>query len=137
MQNEDDDAVWPSVKRHFRKAADKVIKDAFYNARISAVCYYYKKVKGQDMSKKLGANAIYLTEEEYLQSTVEWIVKDMEAWRWLAKKWASPEWIAESSKHRSNRGSDGPGHTYGADGHFGTARRMVSSCTIHVLTFES
>jgi hypothetical protein len=30
---EEDQAQWARVKRHFRKCADKVIKDAMYNAR--------------------------------------------------------------------------------------------------------
>jgi hypothetical protein len=89
------------VKRHFRKCADKVIKDAMYNARIAAVNYYYKKIKGQKMSKALGTNEIYLIEEQYLESVVDWLAKDMEAWRRLAKRWASPEWIAESQKHHT------------------------------------
>jgi hypothetical protein len=93
---EEDQAQWASVKRHFRKCTDKVIKDAMYNARIAAVNYYYKKIKGQNMSKSLGTNEIYLTEEQYLESVVDWLAKDMEAWGWLAKRWASPEWIAES-----------------------------------------
>ena len=54
MENEQDEAAWKVVKRHFQKSADKVIKDAMYNARIAAVNYYYKKVKGQPMSKKKG-----------------------------------------------------------------------------------
>ena len=65
----------------------------------------YRKIKGQKMSKALGANEIYLTEEQYLESVVDWLAKDMEAWRWLAKRWASPEWIAESQKHRANCGT--------------------------------
>ena len=93
---EEDQAQWTRVKRHFRKCADKIIKDAMYNARIAAVNYYYKKIKGQKMSKALGANEIYLTEEQYLESVVDWLSKDMEAWRWLAKRWVSPEWIAKS-----------------------------------------
>ena len=43
---EEDQAQWTRVKRHFRKCADKIIKDAMYNARIAAVNYYYKKIKG-------------------------------------------------------------------------------------------
>jgi hypothetical protein len=74
---EEDQAQW--AQRHFRKCADKVIKDAMYNARIAAVNYYYKKIKGQNMSKSLGANEIYLTEEQYLESVVDWLAKDMEA----------------------------------------------------------
>jgi hypothetical protein len=57
-----------------------------YNARIATVNYYYKKIKGQKMNKALGANEIYLTEEQYLESVVDWLAKDMEAWRWLAKR---------------------------------------------------
>ena len=122
---EEDQAQWARVKRHFRKCADKVIKDAMYNVRIATVNYYYKKIKGQNMSKSKGANEIYLTEELYQESVVDWLAKDMEAWRWLAKRWASPEWIAESQKHHTNRGTKEPGHRYSADGHLGTARLMV------------
>ncbi|WVZ66989.1 hypothetical protein U9M48_016136 [Paspalum notatum var. saurae] len=76
------------------------------------------------MTAKRGASQIYLTEQEYLQVSVDWIVKDVEAWRWLAKKWSTPEWIATSKLHRENRGTGGPGHRYGADGHYNLARRM-------------
>jgi hypothetical protein len=37
------------------------------NARIQCVCLYYKKIKQQDMNKKLDASEIYLREDEYLQ----------------------------------------------------------------------
>jgi hypothetical protein len=47
---EEDQAQWARVKRHFQKCADKVIKDTMYNARIATVNYYYKKIKGQNMS---------------------------------------------------------------------------------------
>jgi hypothetical protein len=86
LENEEDQAQWARVKRHFRKCADKVIKDAMYNACIVAVNYYYKKIKGHNMSKSKGANEIYLREEQYLESVVDWLAKDMEAWRWLAKR---------------------------------------------------
>lgn len=131
MEGEDDldDLGWKRLKRHFCKAADKVVDDAFYNARISAVCKFYKKVKHQDMSKKLGASKIYLTEEEYLQTSIDWIAKDMRAWRWLARRWSSPDWIASSRSHRANRGSEA-GQRFGADGHFGLARRMVTRDSI-------
>ena len=124
--NEDDREAWKALKRHFCKAAEKVVHDSLYNARITAVCHYYKSVKGETMNKKKGANTIYLTEEEYLQTEVDWLVKDIEAWRWLAKLWSSPEWIEKSESKRMNRGQD-PGHKYGADGHFGLERRMVST----------
>ncbi|WVZ54069.1 hypothetical protein U9M48_004933 [Paspalum notatum var. saurae] len=80
------------------------------------------------MNKHKGANRIYLKEEEYLKTEVDWLVKDIEAWRWLAKLWSSPEWIEKSQEKRSNIGQD-PGHKYGADGHFGLQRRMAESGT--------
>ncbi|WVZ97968.1 hypothetical protein U9M48_043463 [Paspalum notatum var. saurae] len=124
LENEDDTEVLQRVRRHFCRAAEKVIDDAFYNARILAVCQYYKKVKGENMSKEKGAAQIYLTEEEYLQTSVDWIVTEKEAWRWLAKRWASEDWIASSKSHRENRGTTAPGHQYGADGHFALTKRM-------------
>ncbi|WVZ74614.1 hypothetical protein U9M48_022775 [Paspalum notatum var. saurae] len=66
---------------------------------------------------------IYLKEEEYLKTEVNCLVKDIEAWRWLAKLWSSPEWIEKSEGKRNNRGQD-PRHKYEADGHFGLQRRM-------------
>jgi hypothetical protein len=51
----------------FEKAATKVVRDMMSNARIQCVCLYYKKIKLQDMNKKLGASEIYLREDEYLE----------------------------------------------------------------------
>ncbi|WVZ53413.1 hypothetical protein U9M48_004359, partial [Paspalum notatum var. saurae] len=124
LEDEDDIEVLRSVRRHFCRAAEMVIDDAFYNARISAVYQYYKRIKVENMSKKKGASQIYLTEQRYLQVSVDWIVKDMEAWRWLAKKRSTPEWFASSKSHRENRGKAGPRHRFGADGHYILARRM-------------
>ncbi|WVZ77060.1 hypothetical protein U9M48_024962 [Paspalum notatum var. saurae] len=104
LENEDDMEVLRSVIRHFCRAAEKVIDDAFYNARILVVCQYYKRIKGENMSKEKGL--------------------DVEAWRWLAKKWSTPEWIASSKLHRENRGKEGPGHQFGTDGHYSLVRRM-------------
>ncbi|WVZ58494.1 hypothetical protein U9M48_008766 [Paspalum notatum var. saurae] len=86
-----------ALKRHFSKAAEKVIHDSLYNAMVTAVCHYYKSVKGENMTKKKEANTIYLKEEEYLKT--------------------------ESEGKRINRGQD-PGHKYEADGYFGLQRRM-------------
>ncbi|WVZ51715.1 hypothetical protein U9M48_002830 [Paspalum notatum var. saurae] len=76
------------------------------------------------MSKEKEASQIYLTEQQYLQVSVDWIVKDVEAWRRLAKKWSTPEWNASSKSHRENRGKAGPGHRFGVDRHCSLARRM-------------
>jgi hypothetical protein len=47
--------------------AHKVMKDAVSYARIQANNAYYKDALGQEMNKKLGSSAIYLTEEQYSQ----------------------------------------------------------------------
>ena len=123
----DDSAVDQGyLKRHFGKVARKVVKDAMCKARISAIVYYCKKKKGMDMHVNgSGAGQIYLTEQEYLQSKVDWICKDSVAWAYLARLWSSPEWIAKSKAKRDNQGSD-PKHKYGGDGHAVLEKRMVS-----------
>jgi hypothetical protein len=50
---EEDQSQWARVKRHFRKCADKVIKDAMHNDRIVAVNYYYKKIKGAENEQSI------------------------------------------------------------------------------------
>jgi hypothetical protein len=70
----------------FEKAATKVVRDMMSNARIQCVYLYYKKIKLQDMNKKLGASEIYLREDEYLEvniSGLSWLRKCPDAWRAL------------------------------------------------------
>ena len=69
--DQDDREAMKALKRHFSIYAEKVINDSLYNARITAVCHYYKSMKGEKMTKKKGANTIYLKEEEYLQTQVD------------------------------------------------------------------
>jgi hypothetical protein len=113
----------------FDKAATKVVRDMMSNARIQCVCLYYKKIKLQDMNKKLGASEIYLRENEYLEvdiSGLPWLRKCPDAWRALCAYWASPSFVEKSRMKRANRQA-GPRVTqrYGADGHLRLARRMV------------
>jgi hypothetical protein len=113
----------------FEKAATKVVRDMMSNARMQCVCLYYKKIKLQDMNKKLGAFEIYLQEDEYLEvdiSSLPWLRKCPDAWRALCAYWASPSFVEKSRMKRANRQA-GPRVTqrYGADGHLRLARRMV------------
>jgi hypothetical protein len=99
------------------------------NARIQCVCTYYKKIKLQNISKKLGVSKIYLREDEYLQADISglpWLRKCPDAWRALCAYWASPSFVEKSWMKRANRQA-GPRVTqrYGVDGHFRLARRMV------------
>jgi hypothetical protein len=114
----------------FDKAAMKVVRDMMSNARIQCVCLYYKKIKLQDMNKKLGASEIYLREDEYLQvdiSGLPWLRKCPDAWRALCAYCASPSFVEKSRMKRANR-RVGPRVTqrYRADGHLRLARRMVA-----------
>jgi hypothetical protein len=64
---EQEQCLQARARSMFDKAATKVDRDMMSNARIQYVCLYYKKIKQQDMNKKLGASEIYLQEDEYLQ----------------------------------------------------------------------
>jgi hypothetical protein len=118
------------VRSVFEKATTKVVRDMMSNARIQCVCLYYKKIKLQDMNKKLGASEIYLREDEYLEvdiSGLRWLRKCPDAWRSLCAYWASSSFVEKSRTKRASRKA-GPRVTqrYGADGHLRLARRMVS-----------
>jgi hypothetical protein len=68
---------------------------------------------------------LYLQKEEYVQGTVDWLVKDAEAWESLCGHWASPAFIAKSERARQNWLSKRSMHYYGADGHVQKVQRMV------------
>jgi hypothetical protein len=59
-----------------------------------------------------------------VQVVIPWLETQPEAYRALCRRWASPEFIAASKKHRECRGND-PKHRYGRDGHLRKAKRMV------------
>jgi hypothetical protein len=46
---------------------------------------------------------LYLQKEEYVQGTVDWLVKDAEAWDSLCEHWASPTFVAKSERARQNQ----------------------------------
>jgi hypothetical protein len=80
----------------FDKAVTKVVRDMMSNDRIQCICLYYKKIKLQDMNKKLRGSEIYLREDEYLQvdiSGLPWLRKCPDAWRALCAYWASPSFV--------------------------------------------
>jgi hypothetical protein len=67
----------------FDKVATKVVRDMMSNAHLQCICLYYKKIKLQDMNKKLGTSEIYLREDEYLQvdiSGLPWLSKCPDTW---------------------------------------------------------
>ena len=108
----------------FEEAARKTVKDMICDARVKAVCIYYKKVEKVDMVLD-DAASIHLTTEQYLQSEVDWLTQHEDAWRKLCEKWGSEQYKTISDRNRSNRKSKPGLHRYGADGHIGKAQRMV------------
>ena len=84
LEDESDAKAMRLSKAIFQRAARKFVTDSLSNARIQAVCNYYKKVEKVNMGRKEG-RTLHLTEQQYLQSSVDWIMKDMDAWRWLCR----------------------------------------------------
>lgn len=134
LADEDDYDALKRAKAVFIKAAQKVLKDSFANARIQAVVNYFKSVEKVNKKRSAEVRRTHLTEEQYLQSSVDWIMKDMDAWRWMCKWWASPEFQQTSERNRANRTSRRGEHRYGADGHVGLSQRMVRNAASTVVT---
>jgi hypothetical protein len=68
----------------FHTTACRVLKDAFSDVQVKVVTRYYTKVLKQPMKNKI-VQDIHLTEDQYLQSCVDWLIKDNEAWKWLCR----------------------------------------------------
>jgi hypothetical protein len=121
----------------FDKAATKVVRDMMSNAHIQCVCLYYKKIKLQDMNKKLGTSKIYLREDEYLRvdiSGLPWLRKCPDAWRALCAYWASPSFVEKSRMKRANHQARlRVTQRYGTDGHLRLARRMVGVSVLNLI----
>jgi hypothetical protein len=85
----------------FHNSAQKVVKDAIKHARFQSIAYYHKNVLKQPMNvRQAKALNLYLQKEEYVQGTVDWLVKDAEAWDSLCEHWASPAFVAKSERAR-------------------------------------
>jgi hypothetical protein len=41
---------------------------------------------------------LYLQKDEYVQGTVDWLVKDAEAWDSFYARWVSPAFVAKSER---------------------------------------
>jgi hypothetical protein len=74
--------------------------------------------------KTKDAQNLHMT-EEYLQGSVDWLVKDPEVWDWIYGWWASPKFKVISNMNRQNRKSKSGMHRYRADGHVRKTHRMV------------
>jgi hypothetical protein len=65
----------------FHNSSQKVVKDAIKHARFQSIAYYHRNVLKQPMNaRQVKALNLYLQKEEYIQGTVDWLVKDAEAW---------------------------------------------------------
>jgi hypothetical protein len=60
-----------------------------------------------------------------VQVSISWLQDRPEAYQVLCKLWASQEFIDKTIRARQCRGTSGPGHTYGSNGHLHLSKRMV------------
>jgi hypothetical protein len=102
-------------------SAQKVVK----HARFQSVAYYHRNVLKQPMNARQAKALNLYLQKEYVQGTVDWLVKDVKAWDSLCEHWASPMFVARSEGARQNRLSKRSVHHYGADGHVWKVQRMV------------
>jgi hypothetical protein len=110
----------------FHNSARKVVKDDIKHARFRSIAHYHRNVLKQPMNaRQEKALNLYLQKEEYVQGTVDWLVKDVEAWDSLYEHWTSPVFIAKSKRARQNWLSKQSMHHYGADGHVQKVQKMV------------
>jgi hypothetical protein len=49
--------------------------------------------------KPTQVHGIYLTKDQHLQRSVDWLVKDPEAWNWLCGYWESDQFRAMSEQN--------------------------------------
>jgi hypothetical protein len=60
---------------------------------------------------------IYLTKEQQLQETVDWLVKDLKAWDVMCEWWTPEEFKDILMQNLQNQQGKPLVHHYGADGH--------------------
>jgi hypothetical protein len=110
----------------FHNSAQKVVKDAIIHTRFQSIAYYHRNMLKQIMNaRQAKALNLYLQKEEYVQGTIDWLVKDAEAWDSLCEHWASPAFIAKSERARQNRLCKRSMHHCSADGHVRKVQKMV------------
>ncbi|WVZ63409.1 hypothetical protein U9M48_013043 [Paspalum notatum var. saurae] len=112
------------AKRVFNKAATKVVRDSFSNARIQAIMNFHKRVKNLNVKKTPDLKKMHLEAEEYVQGEIDWIMKDPEAWRWICNHWAGSDFQGASYRNRGNRTSKPGMQRFGADGFISKEQRM-------------
>jgi hypothetical protein len=71
------------------------------------------------------AQPLHLTKDQYLQGTVDLLVKDPEAWDWMCGWWASDEFRDILDRNQANRLSKPGLHRYDVDRHVRNIQRMV------------
>jgi hypothetical protein len=64
----------------FHNSARKVVKETIKHTRFQSIAYYHRNVLKQPMNtRQAKALNLYRQKEEYVQGTVDWLVKDAEA----------------------------------------------------------
>ncbi|WVZ93898.1 hypothetical protein U9M48_039849 [Paspalum notatum var. saurae] len=105
LEGEGDYEKEKRAKRVFQKAATKVVRDSFSNARIQAIVNFHKRVKNINIKKTPDVKKMHLEAAELVQGEVDWIMKDPDAWRWICEYWAGGDFQGASDRNRGNRTS--------------------------------
>jgi hypothetical protein len=75
-----------------------MVKDAIKHTRIQSIAYYHRNMLMQPMNARQAKALNLYLQKEYVQGTVDWLVKDVEAWDSLCEHWASPTFVAKSER---------------------------------------
>jgi hypothetical protein len=60
----------------FHNSAQKVVKDAIKHARFQSIANYHKNVLKQPMNARQAKALNLYLQKEYVQGTVDWLVKE-------------------------------------------------------------
>jgi hypothetical protein len=97
----------------FNNVAWKMIKDVFKHSRCIYVATYYMQELKQRM-KPTQVKQIYLTKDQHISGTIDWLVKNPEDWDWLCGWWVSDQFRVVSERNRLSKESV---HHYSMDEH--------------------
>lgn len=125
------------AERVLQANATKIMKDAFYNARLQATGMYFDLHPEEEgpMTRAQGTSKVYHTEEQYREVMVPWMAHVPDAYAAWCRRWASEGFKVRSAKHRDNRGTTS-GHTFGGGDYIQTATRLEAKLGREVNDFD-
>jgi hypothetical protein len=89
------------------------------------MCCHILQVGIEEEDEALQLKGTYLTTDQHLYGTVDWLAKDPEACDWLCGWWTSNEFRVMFVQNRHNWLSKESVHCYGANRHVHKTHRVV------------